>query len=66
MNMDVISPAPTPLPPSGLPTDVAICHRMIHELLEALQAQRHEMEQVRHRLSLIEASTYDIEWNGEP
>jgi transposase len=53
MNMDVTSPAPTPSPLSGLPTDVAICHRMIQELLGALQAQRHEMEQVRHRLSLI-------------
>jgi transposase len=53
MNMDVTSPAPTPSPLAGLPTDVAICHRMIQELVEALQAQRHQMEQVRHRLSLL-------------
>src|SRR6202035_4426517 len=53
MNMDVTSPAPTPSPDSGLPTDIAICHQMIHELVETLQAPRREMEQVRHRLSLI-------------
>ncbi len=44
------SPAKAPIP---LPTDLDVCHRMIEELLETLAAERREMDQVRHRLSLL-------------
>ncbi len=36
-----------------LPDDPVILRGMIHELLDALQRQRRQMEQVQHRLSLI-------------
>jgi transposase len=36
-----------------LPDDLAICHRMIEELLDAVAAKDRQIEQIHHRLSLL-------------
>jgi transposase len=36
-----------------LPEDIAVCHRMIQELLARLHSQDHELEHVRHRLDQL-------------
>src|SRR5271166_5206882 len=45
------NPAPPNLPP--LPDDLAVCQRMIQELLVTLHEQRHENESLRHRLDQL-------------
>jgi transposase len=52
MNMDVTSAQP-PSGPLALPDDPLLLKQMIQELLEALAGQKREMEQIRHRLSLV-------------
>ncbi len=56
MSTEATFPATGPAAPHtlrSLPTDLDVCHRMIEELLDTLDGERREMEQVRHRLSLL-------------
>jgi transposase len=49
-----ISAGNAPLPtPEQLPTDVATLQRMILELLITLRAERHDKEEMRHRIALL-------------
>src|SRR5262245_13366241 len=43
-------PNPTPTP---LPNDLAVCHSMIVELLEAIKQSQHECDGLRHRLDQL-------------
>ena len=46
-------PDGTATPESTLPNDLAICHGMIRELVAALREQRHDNEQLSHRLDQL-------------
>jgi transposase len=50
MSTDATPPADTSSP---LPDDLAVCHRMIQELLLTLREQRHENESLQHRLDQL-------------
>src|SRR5437899_2840279 len=45
------TPAASSSPP--LPNDLAVCHAMIVELLEAIKQSQHECEGLRHRLDQV-------------
>src|SRR5262250_3357915 len=54
MSTEATSPADTsPLEQSPLPNDLAVCHRMIQELLVTLHERNRELEGVRHRLDQL-------------
>jgi transposase len=53
MSTDAAITSRFPTDPLKLPDDPAVLKAMIGEVLEALEAQRQEMERVRYRLSLI-------------
>src|SRR5438067_1752493 len=46
------SSAPPSVPPS-LPNDVAVCHIMIAELLDALRKEQHERDGLQHRIDQL-------------
>src|SRR2546426_5122912 len=47
------TPPPNSLSPPPLPNDLAVCHAMIVELVEAIKQSQHECEGLRHRLDQL-------------
>jgi transposase len=49
---------PTSSADSMLPEDLAICHAMIRELIDALKKEQHEREGIQQRLDLLLRKLY--------